>query len=128
MDMHTRGTNQQPQATKDPDGGWSLKRIMTKKHDDLARQQVHITKSYYPQAEFNLLEPLEKRKLFLSQKAVHNMKEVATALVPDPRIRRHRDGAAEAKPWRPGAMGALSCKDPEPQRWSHKMELQKGNN
>ena len=43
---------------------------------------MHIDKNYYPPADFNRLEPLEKRKLYLNQEAVRGVTEVTSEQVP----------------------------------------------
>ena len=37
-------------------------------HDFLAKKQVHIAKKWYPLNEYQQLEPLERRTLFMAQK------------------------------------------------------------
>ena len=58
-----KGSKEQLKAVKDADGGQATRRIAAKEHDDLAKLQTHIDKSYYPQKEFRMLESLERRKL-----------------------------------------------------------------
>ena len=59
----TKVSKEQFKAAKDADGGRAIHRIAAKEHDDLAKMQTHIDKCYYPQKEFRMLEPLERRKL-----------------------------------------------------------------
>ena len=49
------------------DGSWNVDCIMDGQRDDEARRQTHITKDYYPMAEWKQLEPLERRKVILNR-------------------------------------------------------------
>ena len=63
----TKGTKEQLQAVKDPDGGWTTHRIAEKKHDNLTKLQIHIDKKYYSHRELRALEPLERRTLEMNR-------------------------------------------------------------
>ena len=51
------------------DGSWDTIAITNGNHDFLAKKQTHVQKKWYPLNEYVKLEPLERRKLFIQQKA-----------------------------------------------------------
>jgi hypothetical protein len=51
------------------DGLWDTIPIWRGDHDFLAKKQVRVKKGWYPQDECLKLEPLERRKLFITQHA-----------------------------------------------------------
>ena len=83
----TKGSKEQIKTAKDADGGWAAHRIASKEHNDLAQLQTHIDKCYYPQKEFRMLEPLERRKLDInregSTKVAADGTTAGTTAVPD---------------------------------------------
>ena len=56
-------------VAKLPDGSWDTVAITHGDHNFLASKQTHVQNKWYPVEQYNNLEPLERRKLFLDLKA-----------------------------------------------------------
>ena len=56
-------------VAKLPDSSWDTAAITNSNHDFLASKQTHVENKWHPLAQYNDLEPLERRKLFLDLKA-----------------------------------------------------------
>ena len=56
-------------VVKPNDGSWDTAAILNGGHDFLAKKQVRVTKKWYPFNKYEKLEPLERHKLFIQQKA-----------------------------------------------------------
>ena len=50
-----------------PNGDWDTVQISRETHDHLAKNQVHINKTWYPSPVYGEMEPLERRMLFINQ-------------------------------------------------------------
>ena len=56
-------------VAKLPDSSWDTAATTCGDHDFLASKQTHVQNRWYPLAQYNDLEPLERRKLFIDQRA-----------------------------------------------------------
>ena len=54
-------------VAKLPNGDWDTVQISRGTHDHLAKNQVHINKTWYPSPVYGELEPLERHMLFINQ-------------------------------------------------------------
>ena len=53
--------------TKLPNVDWDTVQISRGTYDHLAKMQVHINKTWYPSSDYDEMEPLERRMLFINQ-------------------------------------------------------------
>ena len=54
-------------VTKLPNGDWDTVQISRGTHDQLAKKQVHINKTWYPSSAYDEMEPLKRCMLFINQ-------------------------------------------------------------
>ena len=66
--MNTVG-GQALNVAKISDGSWDTVAITNGDHDFLASKQTHVENKWYLLPQYNDLEPLERRKLFIDQRA-----------------------------------------------------------
>ena len=63
----TTVSGQDMSVAKLPNGDWDTVQISRGTHDHLAKNQVHINKTWYPSPVYGEMEPLERRMRFINQ-------------------------------------------------------------